>query len=94
MAGCKRFLAVLRAGPWWLLRLRERERLVWFSCSCFGSELLQLPEKKTLCQLKIVPVHRRRKEKICVSQESKNGRIAGVLTCFEGDDRSVDPAKS
>jgi len=45
--------------------------LVWFSCSYFGSELLQLPEKKTLCQLKIVPIHRRRKEKICVTRASK-----------------------
>jgi hypothetical protein len=53
---------------------------VWFSCSYVGSELLQPPEKKTLCQLKIVPIHRRRKEKNCftryVARVGKNGRIA------------------
>src|SRR6266567_1595944 len=89
IAGCKRFLAVLRAGPWWLVCLRERERLVWFSCSYFGSELLQLPEKKTLCQLKIVPIRRRRKEKICVTRCVTRASKMGALLITR-DDRDSD----
>jgi hypothetical protein len=70
--------------------------LVWFSCSYFGSELLQLPEKKTLCQLKIVPIHRRRKGKICVTRcvtrVGKNGRIADYPDDRDSDSRRLNAA--
>jgi hypothetical protein len=59
--------------------------LIWFSCSHFGSELLEPREKKTLSQFKIVPIHQRRKEKN-VSPLVSPGQIKMrrlLITCEE-----------